>query len=538
MDERTTIARLPDALQDRGVLGQELSRRTMLKGGATTVAALGLGAMWSRSANAAVGGPGGLQPRSDLLMLVNRVSQGFTLAEMARATSLGYAGYLDYATDALMPTPLASAYLAPFLGSESWTPAQVFAALQNPDDVLSFTQRMTLGRSVLSENILLERMMDFWSNRLNVYAKKQGNAAFKHYGDYVIRQNALGDAKALLTEFAHDTSVLHYLDNIDSGTPIANENWAREFLELYTMGQVDPISGAANYTEDDVQAAAKAFTGWSVDLYVPPPPLTNPHLGLFLYKPIQHITGPKVFQGIQLFEDASTTYEGDQVVSIVVNSLKTGRGMAAKMIRHLLRYDPQAAQVNSASLLYRSAGVPAMVQDILSQANVSALTPDKYLFASPSRFVYQAMRASGASPVWTDLNVLGELQRMGNAPFEWPAPDGYPITPEKWAGGIFSRWEFANKLFGAADAMGAYPLGDVHFDDTQIMALLNGATTIPGAINAVNQRFTGGVLSENEKSVLLLHLQTVLPAPYDLSYPQAVRELCALTISSPTFQYY
>lgn len=535
----------PSVLTERSGLGGELTRRMMLKGSATGAAALGLGAMWADHANATIGGPGGLKQRSDLLTLVNRVSQGYTQAEMTKANTLGYAGYLSSVLAGPASDVPGDTFLANLQPVISWTPWQAIGAYGgNPDDLLQYTQQATIGLSVLSEKILLERVMDFWSNRLNVYGKKAGNGILKNYSDYytfreidtnlvVPKPKALGLPKRLLTNFAHDTSVLYYLDNVISSGPVPNENWAREYLELYTMGQDDPIFGTPNYTEVDVQAAAGAFTGWSWDL------AAGPDFGLFKYSPGLHLAGPKTFQQIQLLEDSQTTAEGDQVVSIIVNSLKTGRGIAAKMIRHFLRQDPQPAQVHTASLLYRAGDVTAMIGDILSQANVSALTPPDYLFSSPSRFVYQALRAMGANPIWDGEGPFNELQRMGNAPFEWPAPDGYPDVAEKWAGGVFARWEFANKLLTAPDVNGENPeLPGVVFTDAELLALISPFTTTMDMVNNMDNLLTGGILSDNEKCVLEAYYNVVIAAPYNLTVQEARRELFALCISSPSFQYY
>lgn len=535
----------PSVLSERSGLGGDLSRRAMLKGGVTGAAALGLGAVWADHAQATVGGPGVLVQRSDLLTLVNRVSQGYTAAEMTKATTLGYAGYLTQVLKGPTSDPLGDAFLASLQPVISWTP---FAAISNysgdPDDLLQFTQQGTIGLSVLSSKVLLERVMDFWSNALSVYGKKAGNGILRNYSDYytfrqldpnlvVPKPKALGSGKRLLTNFARDTSVLYYLDNVISSGPVPNENWAREYLELYTMGQDDPIFSSPNYSEADVQAAAAAFTGWSFDLAL------TANLGLFKFIPSQHLSGPKTFQQIQLLQDNLSTGEGDQVVSIIVNSLKTGRGIAAKMIRYFLRQDPTPNQVHSASLIYRAGDITSMIGDILSQPNVSALTPSDYLFSSPSRFMYQAMRATGANPDWDGSGPLSELQRMGNAPFEWPAPDGYPDEPEKWAGGIFARWEFANKLFTAPNASGKNPeLPGVVFTDTQLSQKVGGATTAPAIVAALDQLLTGGILSVNEKCVLELYYNVVRAMPYNLTHAQALREMFALAISCPSFQYY
>jgi len=429
--------------------------------------------------------------------------------------------------------------LQPFVSYTPWAYALTGTPTMpvNPDDLLTAVQLATTRLSVRSEHVLLERMMALWSDRLSVYGLKPLNGALKNYGDYhLLRPYALGRATTLLTTFAHDTSVLYYLDNVVSSGPIPNENWAREFLELYTMGPVDPDPAITtpNYTEPDVQAAAKAFTGWTWDTAL------GPNWGLFTYNPSLQLVSasPYPFLGISITPSTGTTSEGDQVVSAVVNSSKTARGIAAKMIRHLLRYDPQPTEVTAVAAQYPNIG--QMISTILSQANVAALTPAQYLFSSPSRFVYQALRAVDADPAMFAMGVIEELRRMGNAPFEWPAPDGYPDQPEKWLGSVFGRWEFANRMFATPDPItGENPqLPGVAFSDAQIVALVSPFTTVASIVANIDQLLTGGILSDNEKSVLEAYGTIAISPPFSLSPFQVLREMLALAISAPSFQYY
>lgn len=538
MSQSVSGAKPPPILTNTGVLGSELTRRTLLKGVGTGAAALGIGALWPATAYGAIGGPGGLVPRSDLLMLVNRVSQGYTAGQLARATTLGYSTYLNSVIAGPATTPRADAVvnsLQPFL---SFTPyAYLLTGPVDPDNLLLVAQLATTRLSVRSEHVLLERIMDLWSNRLSVYGRKAGNGSLKNYGDYhIIRPNALGSASTLLTAFARDTSALYYLDNVFSSAPTPNENWAREFLELYTMGPNDPDPSITtpNYIEADVQAAAKAFSGWTWDL------APSPNFGLFTYLSAMHVVSASSYQflGQPITPSVPTTSEGDQVVSLTVNSSMTARGIAAKMIRHLLRYDPTPAQVTAAAALYPNIG--QMVASILSQANISALTPSQYLFSSPSRFAYQALRALDADPGVFATGLIDELRRMGNAPFEWPAPDGYPDEAEKWLGSVFGRWEFASRLFTPPDPVtGDNPMmPGVVFTDSQLLAMVSPFTTMASIVANLDVLLTGGILSDNEKSVIEAYGSIAISPPY--SYPplQVLREMFALTISAPSFQYY
>lgn len=130
---------------------------------------------------------------------------------------------------------------------------------QNPAEVVNQLQAATMMRAVNSRRQLLQVMVDFWSDHFNIYAYKNEDRWLKTADDReVIRQYALGKFKDLLRASASSPAMIEYLDNRENVKGNANENCAREIMELHTLS----VDGG--YTQKDVQGLARAFTGWTI----------------------------------------------------------------------------------------------------------------------------------------------------------------------------------------------------------------------------------------------------------------------------------
>src|SRR5262249_50355651 len=152
-----------------------------------------------------------------------------------------------------------------------------------------------------------------------------------HHNEF-LRANALGDFRTLLRGVSRDPAMLRYLDNNTNRKEHPNENYARELMELFTMG-------VGNYTEDDVKAAARAFTGWT---FVP----FGPQAG-FRFAPFQHDDGEKSFLGRQ------GNFGGDEIIDILLEQPATPRFMARKLARFFVIEEPDGELVDGLAALLR-----------------------------------------------------------------------------------------------------------------------------------------------------------------------------------------
>jgi Protein of unknown function (DUF1800) len=190
--------------------------------------------------------------------LINRITMGWTPEEQLLADTLGYHGYLEYHLNhTAIDDSAMNQRLAPYTLLNA--PPYYLKGF-NASIVTNQLCQATFIRATYSKRQLFERMVEFWTDHLNIDIKKEDNPWIKLIDDRdVIRAHALGNFEALIIASARSPSMLQYLDNGISVVGNPNENYARELMELHTMG----VSGG--YTQHDVVEVARAFTGWSFD---------------------------------------------------------------------------------------------------------------------------------------------------------------------------------------------------------------------------------------------------------------------------------
>src|SRR5437016_6531700 len=190
--------------------------------------------------------------------LIDRVSFGATPNELQRVTGLGPEEFIDEQLKAERGEPLGLQFRLHNLEAFRTTPSDLRDSHES--EVLQQLQRAALLRAVYSPNQLRERMVDFWTNHFNIFARKGVGTYLKTVDDVqVIRKNALGKFPDILRASAHSPAMLAYLDNQVNKKGVANENYARELMELHTLG----VHGG--YTQKDVQEVARCLTGWTVE---------------------------------------------------------------------------------------------------------------------------------------------------------------------------------------------------------------------------------------------------------------------------------
>jgi uncharacterized protein (DUF1800 family) len=176
---------------------------------------------------------------------------------------------------------------------------------KNRDDIKSLNLSW-LNEMVGTDAQLREKMAFFWHGH---FASRNINIFFQQQLLHIIRQNALGSFKTLLHEVSKSAAILNFLNAQQNRKDHPNENFAREVMELFTMGR-------GNYTENDVKEAARAFTGWNANVK-----------GDFVFRKFQHDTGTKKVLG------ASGNLEGEDVLDILLSQKQTARFITQKIYR-------------------------------------------------------------------------------------------------------------------------------------------------------------------------------------------------------------
>jgi hypothetical protein len=241
--------------------GSSTSRRGLLAAGAAALTAAAMLAPKSADAQVVVRPPTRRPPPppatgDSLLRLVRRVTNGVTEEELARAKALGYHGYLEYQ---LKPSAIDDGAVESFVSAKYPELAMDGTGLYALDQNLLWRELIeaTLYRAAFSKRQLYERMVEFWTDHLNIYYPKVNYLKLLDDRD-VVRKHALGTFPDLLRASAHSPAMLEYLDNTRSRGTNSNQNYARELMELHSLG----VNGG--YTQTDVEQVTKCLTGWTL----------------------------------------------------------------------------------------------------------------------------------------------------------------------------------------------------------------------------------------------------------------------------------
>ena len=292
--------------------------------------------------------------------------------------------------------------------------------------------RHTLLRALYSKRQLLEVMVGFWTDHLNINLEKGDCIYLKPSDDrLVIRAHALGKFKELIRASATSPAMLVYLDGKENQkkepTDVPNENYARELLELHTLG----VDGG--YTQADVYEAARSLTGWRLR--------TGWRKGTVYFDPGLHDDGLKRVLG-QFIPARGGMTDVDRLVEIACDHPATAHHIATKLVRRFVSDDPPDSLVKQLASVFTATG-----GDIKSLLRV-VFTSDEFKsakglkFKRPFQYIVSCLRALGAD-THAHQPLIEYLQRMGQGPFQYPTPDGYPDRTAPWLGTLLWRWNFA-----------------------------------------------------------------------------------------------
>ncbi len=320
---------------------------------------------------------------------------------------------------------------------------------ESPGELYEYKEQVLLAR-LTSAAILRARyterqlhavMVDFWTDHFNIDSAKGDCRWLKAADDRdVIRAHALGSFPEMLRASALSPAMLWYLDGRVNryGSPgdRPNENYARELLELHTLG----VHGG--YTQRDVMEVARALSGWTVrsrrEVVF--------GLGKVEFHPEWHDDGEKHILG-RVIPAGLGSRDLDAVMDLVSLHPSTAQHLATKLCRRFIADDPPAAAVDRVA-----SGFVSSRGNIASTLRTLFATPEftrvrRTKLKRPFHFVVSALRATDAR---TDggLALHEMLRRMGHAPYQHPTPDGYADDEPSWLGTLLWRWNFAAALAG------------------------------------------------------------------------------------------
>ncbi len=368
--------------------------------------------------------------------LIQRVTLGMNQTDLDIIEAFNYYGYLGWQMN---PEAIDDGGLEDILNEIFPTlalePLDLFTRFEDNPEVPVFELLLAqLLRAVYSPRQLYERMVIFWTDHFNIDIFADFVYFFKSTDDRdVIRKHAMGTFPDLLRASAMSPAMLIYLTNDSNVKGHPNENYARELMELHTLG-VDN-----GYTQEDVREVARCFTGWTFsqgeDGIVP---------GRFRFAPEEHDFGSKVVLG-QLIPAGGGIEDGLQVLEILSSHPNTARFIATKMIRYFLTYEPPKQWVGRVADTYLATGgdIRAMLREILKRRWIERAEPK---LKRPFHLAVSTFRSLGAG-MENPFFVLLSLLEMGQLPFNWGPPNGYPDSATYWSGYILPRWNFAAEAF-------------------------------------------------------------------------------------------
>jgi uncharacterized protein (DUF1800 family) len=412
---------------------------------------------------------------------------------------------------------------------EGLSPVQreVLAALPgSPRMIGSELLQTRLIRDIYSERQLEAVMTDFWLNHFNVYVKKNQNEPYflPAYERDVVRPRALGKFEDLLVATAKSPAMLMYLDNWQSIGPDSmaaknsgryaefaknpqvkqalkdrglNENYARELMELHTIGvqcevsqdhpvsSLDPSCGRG-YTQEDVTEVARVLTGWTIDQ-----PFRG---GEYRFEERRHEPGSKHVLGATIRENGES--EGLQVLHMLATSPATARFISTKLVVRFVSDAPPPALVDrmAKAFVASDGDIKTVLRAMFNSPEFWAPEVYRAKVKTPLEFVVSAVRASDAE-VTNALPLVQSLDKLGMPLYGMQTPNGYSWMAEPWVstGALVSRMNFALVLSGNR-------IAGVQTDWTR---LIGGKSSVVKASLATDEMGTVAAKEKRLETVLL-----------------------------------
>ncbi|HLQ59607.1 MAG TPA: DUF1800 domain-containing protein [Gemmatimonadales bacterium] len=393
-------------------------------------------------------------------------------------------------------------------------------------------QQLAIVRAALSERQLREVLVDFWTNHFNVFVGKGADRfLLPSYIEETIRPRALGRFEDLLIATAQSPAMLFYLDNAQSVAPGSaappprgsffplrrrfgmnempeerrqrrptgiNENYARELLELHTLG----VDGG--YTQQDIIEVARIFTGWSIE---------PPERGAgFVFRDWAHDRGTKQVFGLTFQDDGKD--EGIRLLKFLANQHATMHHVSAKLCTRFVADEPPDGCIDAAVAAWQKTrgDIRAVLRAIFTSPDFWTPQVVRSKVKTPLEFVVSALRATGIEPD-TSPRLAQLVARLGEPLYQQPAPTGYAETEVHWvnSGALLARMNAA-------------------------MAIAKDCSSVPAIedhaqlVDLIDRQLLAGTMSAHTKSVILEQLA-------DITDPMQARALAVgLALGGPDFQ--
>ena len=308
--------------------------------------------------------------------------------------------------------------------------------------------RRHLLRAIYSPAQLKEQMDWFWLNHFSVYQYKASvRWLVADYEEHAIRPHVFGHFRDLVMATLTHPAMLQYLDNAQNAVGHVNENYARELMELHTLG----VDGG--YAQQDVQALARILTGVGINAGGPPPRLKAEwqplyrRAGAFEFNPARHDFGAKRLLGVTI--EGRGFGEVEQAVELLVRQPACARFISRRIAEFFVADSPPAPLVERMARTFQATDgeIGAVLRSMLQSPEFAAALGAK--FKDPIHYVVSAVRLAYDGRTIVNVHpIVGWLSALGEPLYGRQTPDGYPLIEAGWAssGQLTRRFEIARTM--------------------------------------------------------------------------------------------
>jgi uncharacterized protein (DUF1800 family) len=444
--------------------------------------------------------------------LLRRAGFGSTPEEIRRYAAMD----VDDAVESLIRYPSTANWPAPdvydrrqalqemrfFRGDPAERGAVFKDAIRNERESLTAMRLWWMNRMLGTPAPLQEKMTLYWHGHFTSYVNF---ARLMYSQNQLFRQYALGNVRALTHDVSKDGAMLMYLNNDTNIAAHPNENYARELMELFTLG-------VGHYTEDDVRESARAWTGWRIDR------LTQE----IYFDPSRHDGGSKTFLG------QTGNFDGDNIVDIIFSQPQCARFLATGLLNFFVYNDPEPELIDGVAALLRKHDYELVpIMSALLRSNVF-YSPRAYraLVKSPVEFVVGTYKALGLPQM--DLSAVAAATHMGQILFQPPNVAGWP-GGQNWltSGTMIARQNFVARLASTQTLAQSSWLNGVAMQPRQAAHEVVGAILQGDAAPASHFQLEAMLAGAGTSALAALSGE---------NFPQRISEAVSLTMAMPAYQ--
>jgi uncharacterized protein (DUF1800 family) len=441
-------------------------------------------------------------PRSQVAHLLRRAGFGASEAELDQYTALGFAAVVERLLNPEQVDDSVSDGLIAPLALDA-TAADARRKIEN-------VKFWWLNRMLYTQRPLQEKMVLFWHNHFATANSKVANAVLMQQQIQLFRDVGLGSFETLLQKVTRDPAMLIWLDNRQNRKGAPNENYAREVMELFTLG-------IGNYTEQDIKEAARAFTGHTLDRNLN-----------YVFNANQHDNNDKTFQG------QTGNFDADDILAILVRHPAAARFLTTKLFSFFVYENPDPATIDRLANTFTSTNfdIRSVLRDIFGGPEF--LSPQSFhgQIKSPVDLVVGSLKALNVQNVGPDATAA--LRRMGQDLLNPPDVSG-------WKGGaawinastLFERFNWGNRLATSRDA------GKPYFADVPAQIQSRGITTADGLVDFYLGILVDGDATAEARQALLDYLNGSggsLALDDGAALDMKARGLVHLALAAPAYQ--